>query len=86
MIISTLQDGRLCVYDVPTMIKNAEQMKSLIYGHNNGRMAEKQREELYNQPLLLGLAGPMYNGIRTINNKEYVVIRYEMPIKLRREK
>ena len=81
MIISTLQDGKPCAYDVPTMIKNAEQMKSLIYGYNNGRMAEKQREELYNQPLLFGLAGPMYNGTRIINGNEYVVIRYEKPNK-----
>lgn len=81
MIISTLQDGRSCVYDVPITIKNAEQLKSLICGYNNGRMAERQREELYNQPLLLGLAGPMYNGIRNIDGKEYVVIRYEIPTK-----
>lgn len=83
MIISTLQDGRSCVYDVPTIIKNAEQMKSLIYGYNDN---PRQREELQGEPLLLGLAGPMYNGIRNIDGKEYVVIRYEMPAKLRREK
>lgn len=78
MIISTLQDGKPCVYDVPTMIKNAEQMKSLICGYNDN---PRQREELQGEPLLLGLAGPMYNGNRTINGKEYVVIRYEMPTK-----
>lgn len=48
MIIGTLQNGEKCVYEVPTEVKNAEQFKSLIYGYNNGRMAESQREELYN--------------------------------------
>lgn len=78
MIISTLHDGRLCVYDVPNIINNAEQMKSLIYGYNYNPC---QREELQGEPLLLGLSGPMYNGTRIINGNEYVVIRYEKPNK-----
>lgn len=61
MIIGTLENGTTCVYDLPDEIKTAEQFQSLIYGYNNGRMAESQREELFNQPKLLGLNGPMWN-------------------------
>lgn len=83
MIISTLQDGKPCVYDVPTEIKTAEQFKSLICGYNNGRLAESQREELYNQPKLLGLNGPMFNGygILKSTSEKVAIIRYEKPNK-----
>lgn len=42
--------------------RQSSQFESLIYSYNNGRHAESQRIELYNQPKLLGLNGPMYNG------------------------
>ena len=58
-----------------------EQFKSLIYGYNNGRLAEGQREELYNQPKLLGFNGPMFNGYETLKStgEKIAVIRYEKP-------
>lgn len=81
MIIGTLIDGAKCVYDLPSSIKTAEEMESLIYSYNNGRMAESQREELYNQPKLLGLNGPMFNGFGTLKStgETVVIIRYEKP-------
>lgn len=79
MIIGTLENGTTCVYDLPDEIKTAEQFQSLIYGYNNGRMAESQREELFNQPKLLGLNGPMWNGWGTLKSsgKVVAIIRYE---------
>lgn len=68
MIIGLLENGNKCVYDLPTEIKTAAELKSLIYGYNNGRMAESQREELYNQPKLKGLNGPMWNGWGTLKS------------------
>lgn len=81
MIIGTCVNGMNCVYDLPDNIKTAEQLKSLIYGYNNGRLAESQREELYNQPLLLGLNGPMFNGYGTLKStgETVAIIRYEKP-------
>lgn len=81
MITGTLENGEKCVYDLPAQIKTAEQMESLIYGYNNGRMAESQRQELYNQPKLLGLNGPMFNGFGTLKStgEKVVIIRYEKP-------
>lgn len=83
MIIGTLIDGAKCVYDLPSNIKTAEEMESLIYSYNNGRMAESQREELYNQPKLLGLNGPMWNGYGTLasTGETVAIIRYEKPSK-----
>ncbi len=83
MIIGTLENGGKCTYDLPSGIETAEQMKSLIYGYNNGRMAESQREELFNQPKLLGLNGPMWGGLGTLSStgEEIVIIRYERPSK-----
>lgn len=83
MIIGTCVNGMNCVYDLPDNIKTAEQLKSLIYGYNNGRLAESQREELYNQPLLLGLNGPMFNGYGTLKStgETVAIIRYEKPSK-----
>ena len=81
MIIGTCVNGMNCVYDLPDNIETAEQLKSLIYGYNDGRLAESQREELYNQPLLLGLNGPMFNGYETLKStgEKIAVIRYEKP-------
>ena len=53
MITGRTISGQKCVYDLPAQIKTAEEFESLIYGFNNGRLAESQREELYNQPKLL---------------------------------
>ncbi len=79
MIIGTCINGKKCVYDLPTEVKTKEEFKSLIYGYNNGRLAESQREELYNQPKLLNLNGPMYNGTGTLqkSGETVVIIRYE---------
>ena len=81
MIIGTTINGQKCVYDLPAEIKTAEEFKSLIYGYNNGRLAESQREELYDQPKLLGLNGPMYNGPGTLqkSGETVIIIRYEKP-------
>lgn len=82
MITGTTINGKKCVYDLPIKIDSAEQFESLICGYNDGRLAESQREELYNQPKLLGLNGPMYNGIATLKStgEEVVIIRYEKPV------
>lgn len=83
MIIGTCENGMKCVYDLPEEIKTAEQLESLIRGYNDGRLAESQREELYNQPQLLGLNGPMFNGYGTLKSsgETVVIIRYEKPSK-----
>ena len=83
MIIGTLENGNKCVYDLPTEIKTAAEFEALIYGYNNGRMAESQREELYNQPKLLDLNGPMFNGFGTLKStgETVAIIRYEKPSK-----
>ena len=87
MIIGTCANGQKCVYDLPMEIKTAEEFESLICGYNNGRLAESQREELYNQPKLLGLNGPMYNGTGTLrkSGETVVIIRYEKPSKFEAE-
>ena len=83
MITGRTMNGQKCVYDLPAQIKTVEEFGSLIYGFNNGRLAESQREELYNQPKLLGLNGPMYNGTATLQKtgETVVIIRYEKPSK-----
>lgn len=83
MIIGTCENGMTCVYDLPEEIKTAEQLESLIRGYNDGILAESQREELYNQPKLLGLNGPMFNGYGTLKSsgETVVIIRYEKPSK-----
>lgn len=83
MIIGTLYNGKKCVYDLPSDIKTAEQMQSLIYSYNVERMAESQRPELYNQPKLLSLNGPMWNGWGTLKStgETVAIIRYEKPSK-----
>lgn len=79
MIIGTLLNGKKCVYDLPVMIKTAEQLESLIYGYNEN---PSHREELQGQPLLLGLSGPMYNGMGMLkkSGEKVAVIRYEKHI------
>lgn len=81
MIIGTLYNGGNCVYDLPIEIKTVAEFEALIYDYNNGRMAESQREELYNQPKLLGLNGPMFNGFGTLKStgETVAIIRYEKP-------
>lgn len=81
MIIGTCINGEKCVYDLPIKIDTVEEFESLIYDYNNGRMAESQRDELYDQPKLLGLNGPMYNGKKILKStgEEVAVIRYEKP-------
>lgn len=81
MIIGILENGCKCVYDLPSNIETAKQMERLIYDYNTGRMAESQREELYNQPKLLGLNGPMFNGFGTLKStgETVAIIRYEKP-------
>lgn len=83
MITGRTTSGQKCVYDLPAQIKTAEEFESLIYGYNNRIPAESQREELYNQPKLLGLNGPMYNGTATLQKtgETVVIIRYEKPSK-----
>lgn len=83
LIIGTLADGEKCVYDLPSEIKTAEQMESLIYGYHVGEWADRTRPELYNQPKLLGLNGPMWNGWGTLKStgEKVAVIRYEKPSK-----
>lgn len=79
MIVGTCLNGKKCVYDLPINIQPIEEFESLIYGYNDGRLAESQREELYMQPLLLGLTTPMYNGTKILKStgEEVVIIRYE---------
>ena len=79
MIVGTCLNGKKCVYNLPINIQTIEEFESLIYGYNDGRLAESQREELYMQPLLLGLTTPMYNGTKILKStgEEVVIIRYE---------
>jgi hypothetical protein len=79
MIIGTLENGNKCVYDLPAEIKTAAEFEALVYGYNDGRLAESQREELYNQPKLKGLNGPMWNGWGTLKStgETVAIIRYE---------
>lgn len=79
MIVGRCLNGKKCAYDLPINIQTIEEFQSLIYGYNDGRLAESQREELYMQPLLLGLTTPMYNGTKILKStgEEVVIIRYE---------
>lgn len=52
MVIGTLEDGRKCVYDLPTEIKTAEQFKNLIYDYHDDDWAERTRPELFGQKTL----------------------------------
>lgn len=83
MITGTTINGKKCIYDLPIEVKTIEEFQSLICGYNDGRLAESQREELYNQPKLLGLNGPMYNGTGILqkSGEMVVIIRYEKPSK-----
>ena len=83
MIIGTLYNVGNCVYDLPFEFKSAAEFEALIYGYNDGRMAESQRKELYNQPKLLGLNGPMWNGWGALKStgETVAIIRYEKPCK-----
>lgn len=83
MIIGVLGNGTKCIYDLPDEIKTAKQMESLIYSYNNDRLAESQRSELFDQPKLLGLNGPMWNGWGTLKStgETVTIIRYEKPSK-----
>lgn len=75
-----LADGRKCVYDVPEKIQDLTFFESLIYGFLYDPQA---RVELWGQPKILGLLGPMYNGTIDIDGEEVTVIRYEKPEKIR---
>ena len=88
MIIGTMLNGNKCVYDLPAGIKTTAELESLIYGFNNGRMAESQREELYNQPKLLGLNGPMFGGFGTLKStgETVAIIRYENLVDISRNR
>lgn len=78
LIIGTMANGHKCVYDLPEQIQNAKQFESLIYGYHS---SPKTREELQGQPLLIGLNGPMYNGVKWLEStdEEVTIIRYEKP-------
>lgn len=80
MIIGTESNGMKCVYDLPAEIKTAEEFNSLIYGYH---YSDRTRDELQGQPLLLGLAGPMFNGFGHLQStgEEVAIIRYEKPMK-----
>ena len=83
MIMGTLEDGRKCAYDLPTEIKTAEQFKSLIYDCHDDDWAERTRPELFGQPRLSGLNGPMWNGWGVLKStgETVAIIRYEKPRK-----
>jgi len=57
------------------------EIRGLIAGHNKDKKKQRAagmlvyREELDNQPILKGYAGPMYNGIDDKTGK--AIIRYE---------
>lgn len=83
MIIGSLTDGTKCVYDLPTEIKTAAEFEGLISGYNDGKYMERTREELWYQPKLKGLNGPMWNGWGTLKStgETVAIIRYEKPCK-----
>ena len=76
MITGKNEFGQNYVYDLPNEIKTAAEFESLIYGYH---FSYKTRDELQGQPLLLGLAGPMFNGFSRIKEtgEKVVIIRYE---------
>ena len=76
MITGKDELGQKYVYDLPSEIKTAAEFESLIYGYH---FSCKTRDELQGQPLLLGLAGPMFNGFSRIKEtgEKVVIIRYE---------
>lgn len=76
MITAKDEFGQKYVYDLPSDIKTAAEFESLIYGYH---FSYKTRDELQGQPLLLGLAGPMFNGFSRIKetSEKVVIIRYE---------
>lgn len=80
LLTSTMLNGEKCVYDLPKGIDTLKKMEALIYGYN---FNPKHREELYGQPLLLGLNGPMFNGFSELasTGEKVAVIRYEIPSK-----
>lgn len=81
MIIGTLYNGGNCVYDLPIEIKTAAEFESLISDYNDGEYMERTREELWYQPKLKGLNGPMWNGWGTLKStgETVAIIRYEKP-------
>lgn len=80
MIIGMLMDGSKCVYDLPIKVETVDEFTALITGYNDKHW---QREELQNQPILIGLNGPMYNGTAYLKStgEEVTIIRYEQPSK-----
>lgn len=78
MIIGLCENGTKCVYDVPSEIQTVEHFNSLIYGYNHNPV---HREELQDQPKLLNLNGPMFNGYGNLRStgEQVVIIRYEKP-------
>lgn len=81
MVIGMTADGMKCVYDLPTEIKTAEQFKNLIYDYHDDYWAERTRPELFGQPRLKGLNGPMWNGWGVLKStgETVAIIRYEKP-------
>ena len=79
MVIGTLYNGGHCVYDLPMEVKTVAEFESLISGYNDGEYMERTREELWHQPKLKGLKGPMWNGwgIRKSTGEKVAIIRYE---------
>lgn len=75
MLYGLCENGLSCVYDLPQKL-TVEEFNSLITGYND---KEWQREELQGQPILKGMAGPMFNGYgnRVSNGELVAIIRYE---------
>lgn len=76
MIKGLCENGMTCVYELPIAVNTVEQFESLICGYSNN---PAHREELKNQPKLLGLTGPMFNGYGILKStgEEVAIIRYE---------
>lgn len=73
-MITRTVNGKNYIYDVPKQIRTLEHFESLIYGYAK----DNKREELCDQPKLLSLYGPFYNGTKALDNGEVVaIIRYE---------
>ena len=76
MLIGKNVYDKKCVYDLPDGINTAEEFNSLVCGYH---FSDHTREELQGQPLLLGLAGPMFNGFGRLQStgEKVAIIRYE---------
>lgn len=73
MVIGTLEDGRKCVYDLPTEIKTAEQFKNLIYDYHDDVWAERQQRSINGVKCVNYVIVPGWLLAPTVENKKKIL-------------